>query len=258
MALSKIKLDEGGEWPGGSILVFGPYAVGKTDLLGDMLASEQENGKVMYANMKGEDGWATLRNKGLKGDVIYDITSLDEFNEFLDLAEKEKPRAIAGDSLKWLYELAKYKKTGGKRPPITGDFKTNEYPEIQLWLHQAMTRARRVAKHVVFTCPADIAKDTTKEAETGVEQAARLTPDMGGKMDFQCMTWFDLAGYLTADTKQVGGKPVTERRFTAYTTKRVLARQRGIPLKEDVLIPEGPGGWKVLLTAINKAYQGGA
>lgn len=257
MALKKLNLDSQEDWSG-SILVAGTYAVGKTRLIGDFLRSESKRGKVAYANFKGEDGFATLKQMGL-GDCAFDITSFDEFIEFLDECEKLKVRAIGGDSLKWLYELAKAKTTGGNRLPVTGDFKTNEYPQIQFRMHNAMTRARRAAKYVMFTCPADVSKDMTKEVESGIEGKSRMTPDLGGRMDYVCMTWFDLGGYMSADTiKDKSGNLVIQRKVSFAPSQRVLVRQRmPLTITEDITIPEGDGGWDALLEVINKAYKGG-
>ena len=48
------------QFEGGTFLLHGPYGGGKTHLLGDMLATESEQGPVRFINLKGEDGYLSI------------------------------------------------------------------------------------------------------------------------------------------------------------------------------------------------------
>lgn len=252
-----VDLDEA-TWNGGSILIHSPWGNGKTHLVGDFLRYNQQYGPVAYINFKGEDGYDTVQQMGL-GKVRVDIKSYDEWRSFLNWAEKKNYQAIGYDSLKEAFQLAIEKKTGGaERAPITGDFKSNEWPDIHAWVRYGMLQSNRVAKYVMWTCPTDTGRDSMAELATGIKPPdPKLFPDLPGKGAAACVSWFKLVGYLFAtNTKEKG----VIRKVDFRPSDRYITRQRmpkpGITQLID--IPQDGGGWKNILDAVQAVYaQGG-
>jgi len=215
-----------------------------------MLIYEREFGKVHFANIKGEEGEGSIRNLGL-GSIVYDIDCWQTWLEYLSFCEGEKPRAIALDSQKALYDLVIDDRCPGRRP-VGGEGDKNEWTEIHMEMNKAMTRFRHCADVILAVSIADMSKNMFKETETGGKLKPQLTPDLSGKMAYNCAGWYDLVGFLMADTTVSG----VNRTVSFQQSSRWLARQR-VPneITEDIVIPHGAGGWKAIRDALDKAYK---
>lgn len=254
----------GPTWDGGSILIHGINNTGKTKLAGAAAKYESQFGTVMFASLNLEQGHSSCADLGLDKDVLgyqalYEVDNLKDFDEFLDICDKTKPRLIVVDSLKAVYDYVIASVTGGTRPPIAGTSSTNEWPMIHLNASNRMTRARKAAQFVVFTCPSDSGTSTLKEIESGgVKQNPKVVPDLNGKMAEGCITWFNLVGYLMADTIKKGTHVEIRRTLSFLPSTAYVTRQR-MPhtITQMIDVPEGnpQKAWVTLLEQANASYK---
>lgn len=253
-------------WPGGSVMVHGIHNSGKTRLMLDALAYYSKQGKVLCANFLEENGISSGARLGLdKEDLGYQCVwnlsneprqGYEDFQAFIDLCVKEKPLAIGFDSLRAAYNTVLAAITGGERAPKGGDGGENEWTKAHMWMNFQMTRLRTVAKYVIVTCPSDTGQDILKRIETGIKAEPMVVPDLNGSMAQKCITWFNLVGYLMADTTKVGANYTVQRHLSFLPSKRYVTRQR-MPKQIDTMIkiPNETGLWEAVLAEINRAYE---
>ena len=104
MGLKRFNLDKK-ELKGGSSLVHGNYASGKSHLIGDFLRTEREFGDIAFLDIVGEDGSSSCANFGL-GEKGIRIESIADAREFIEAYRGNKLAGIGLDSLPALYSLS--------------------------------------------------------------------------------------------------------------------------------------------------------
>lgn len=249
MARHKFNLDTQ-EQHNNSMLIYGVNAVGKTFLLCDFLKEESKHGPVRFINIVGEDGAGTGKGLGL-GDIGEDIDLLASFEEALAEYTKAGVVAIAVDGFHFLNAQVRTKQFGSDRYPNSPD----EWGALHMAMENLTRRYKRSAKWTMVSCPADRSGDAVLATVTGDTKKAYVTPDLPGKEARISAGWFDFVGYM--DLSPTGpGK--LKRTIQFNPDGRVTVRQR-LPydkqIKEPVVLPEGPGGWKLIKDKIEGAWK---
>lgn len=223
-----------------TMLVHGDYGHGKTALAGDLLKVESEFGKVLFVNVKGEDGSMTLANHGL-GENGEEVEDLKDFIELTDELMKNPIQALAIDSLKPLATKFVYGVVCGEGKLPSG---SEHWSQIHFKMEQMTTRLRRCAKYVICTCPSD-------KSVNQLDGVTRITPDLPGREATGAAGWFDFVGFLKADTL---GPENVKRTINFAPSPTVVARQR-LPkeITKPIALPKGPGSWSVIKAALQAA-----
>jgi hypothetical protein len=252
--------------PGASILIHGINNTGKTVLAAAALKYFSQFGKVSFASLDEEQGHSSAAGMGLDKDdlgyqCLYEVSTYDEYVEWLTMIEKDKYIATTTDSLWALYRLIQKKKTGGLRPPKAGKSDDNEWPWIHNDAHNLMTRWRKSATWNIMTCPSDTGQNALKEVESGIKtNDLMVCPDLNGKLATGCVHWFNLVGYLVCDAIKQGNKTTLKRTLSFLPSKNYVSRQRmpyGGLITDLIQIPEGnpQEGWETLINKANEAYK---
>ncbi len=256
------------QWEKGSILIHGTNNVGKTRLAMDALRywHEKTGRKVLFANFMEENGTESGLDLGLDEATlgypcIWDLSAdpkegLNDFKAFIELCLKEKPVAIGFDSLRAAYNTILASITGGERPPVGADAKTNEWSLAHVQMNYYMTKLRNCADNVICTCPSDTGRDELKRAETGLKGSIEVIPDLNGAMARKCMTWFTLVGYLMADSVRRGPKWETIRTLSFTPSSTYRTRQR-LPyvITDTIRIPDRYHLWEPVQEKINSGFR---
>lgn len=224
------------------ILFHGQYGHGKTDLLGDALRTEKEFGEVLFVNVKGEDGYMTVSNMGL-GDSGVEMESYKEFDELTDYLIAHPLRAMAVDSLKPIVQKAVYGKVLGDGVVPS---KSEHWTQIHFAMESLCTRLRRCAKYVLCACPSD-------KSVNAIDGQTYITPDLPGRQAVGSAGWFDMVGFIKAETT---GPKTVNRTVLFAPSPTVVTRQR-LPKQiiEPIKLPQGPGGWKAIKAEIEKSLS---
>ena len=215
-----------------TMLVHGIRAAGKTHLLGDMLSTEREYGKVCFINMVGEDGAASAKSFGL-GEIGENHESYDDFKLFCKEYAGKKLRAVGLDSVSVLGRWVMRSVVGADRlPRITKE--SNEWGEFHREMDNAMALFRNTAQRVLAVCPSDRSVDA-------VTQRTYISPDLSGRQAVGSAGWFDFVAYLQAD---VTGPGVVARKLVIAPNSTIVVRQRlSKQIASDIDLPNGPGSW---------------
>lgn len=225
-----------------AVLVHGITNVGKTYLMGDFLKTEAQHGKVAFIDVLGEGGSMSLADLGLSaaGHKGYRVTTRKELTELLDWLGTQDLRALAFDSLKAFVRLVIAERVGADRMPVVSRASDeNEWGDIHFRMERMAGRLGAVAPWIMAACLSDRSVEQ-------ISGATYVTPDLPGREAAGSISWFDLAGYLRADTSPLPGNPVT-RTFMVAPNNKILTRQRlPRPIKVDIELPEGPGGWATI------------
>lgn len=269
MPLAVKDFSSGDKWDGGAIMVHGINNVGKTKFACAAAAHEAKEGRVYVLSFTQEMGYSSAAGMGLdKSELgyqaLYEAASMDDWDEFMDLVEKnnkadgKKARCIVMDSVKAGYDSVQAKKTGGERPVKSGKSDDNEWPVCHLWMYNRMTRMRKLSDILIATCPSDMGVSLLKETETGMKGDTLVVPDLNGKLATGCSTWFNLIAYLMADSIKDGQKIKIKRTLACGYSQRYWTRQRmpGSGINQLIDIPEGNPvqGWITLKGLADKAY----
>jgi hypothetical protein len=225
-----------------TMLIHGDYGHGKTALAGDMLKTESEFGKVLFVNVKGEDGTLTLANCGL-GENGEEVEDLKDFTELTDELMKSPIQALAIDSLKPLATKLVYGVVCGVDKLPSG---SDHWGQIHFKMEQLATRLRRCAKYVMCVCPSD-------KSVNALDGVTRITPDLPGREAVGSAGWFDFVGFLKADTI---GPDNVKRTLNFAPSASVVARQRlpfGKEITKPIQLPRGPGSWSAVKAALQAA-----
>lgn len=222
-----------------TMLVHGIRAAGKTHLLGDMLATECEHGKVCFINMVGEDGAASAKSFNL-GEIGENHESYDDFKSFCKEYAGKKLRAVGLDSVSVLSRWVMRSVVGADRlPKITKE--SNEWGEFHREMDNAMALFRNTAQRVLAVCPSDRSVDA-------VTQKTYISPDLSGRQAVGSAGWFDFVGYLQAD---VEGPGKVTRKLVIAPNSTIVVRQRiKKAITSDIALLDGPGSWKKITNII--------
>ena len=222
-----------------TMLVHGTRSAGKSYLIGDMLATEKEYGKIVYVNMVGEDGASSAKSFGL-GEVGEDHESYDDFKAFCKEYSGKKLQAVGLDSLPVLGRWVMRAVVGADRlPRVTKD--SNEWGEFHREMDNAMVLLRSTAKYVMAVSPSDRSVDN-------VTQRTYITPDLPGRQAVGSAGWFDFVGYLAAEVISPGQ---VERKLVVAPNGTIVVRQRlAKAITNDIILPNGPGSWKKIKSTI--------
>ena len=224
------------------MLVHGGRASGKTHLIGDLLASEKEHGKICFINMVGEDGASSAKSFHL-GDVGEDHESYDDFKAFCKEHAGKKLQAVGLDSLSILGRWVMRATVGGDRLPRVSKDGGNEWGEFHREMDNAMVLLRSTAKYVMAVCPSDRSVDN-------VTQRTYITPDLPGRQAVGSAGWFDFVGYLSAEVLSPGN---VSRKLMLAPNSSIVVRQRlARQIVSDIVLPDGPGSWKSIKNIITE------
>ena len=222
-----------------TLLLHSVYGAGKTHLLGDMLREESQRGPVRFLNVRGQDGQLSAAGMGL-GPIGETIESLQDWDAVCAEYPGAKYRAVGIDGLRDLALLVMRAKVGD-RLPRTGDNKVNEWGEVHFAAGNVYRMIRHLADIVVVTCPSDKYTDP-------VTGETRINPDMPGAQSRTCVGEFDFVAYLKATLKGPGR---IDRALMLQPNSTIASRQRlPRPITADITIPEGGGGWRAFLGAV--------
>jgi len=226
-------------------LIHGGYAAGKTHLMADFLKYYSQFGKVRFLNVIGEDGYMSAQTFGL-GDIGETVDKYSDMEAALADYKKDGILALGVDSMKPASRLAMTHVLGtdSRMPSVGGN--TNEWGAVHFAMENLTSKMRAVCPWVMCVCPSD-------KSVNQLDGKTYITPDLPGREAAGSAGWFDFVGYLWADV--VGAGKVTRKiRFAPNTT--ILTRQRlPRPITQDITIPEGGGGWKEVLAAINTTLK---
>jgi AAA domain-containing protein len=230
------------------VLIYGPYGSGKTHLQGDFLRWARAKGDVAFVNIRGEDGDASIGQMGL-GNIGYRAESVKDFEAIMGALMSKKLVGLAIDSLTGYYELAlldKYGKIRYPDPKLDGEAAKNHWGQLNMGLKDAVVRSRAVAPYVLWVAPHDRSDDT-------VGSGKGLTPNLPGKLAYECAGRFDFVGHLRAETLS---PTRIKRSLTFAPATGMLTRQRSpTAITQELEIPEGGGGWANFMTAVEAAFK---
>lgn len=246
------QFSESPTWNNGAVLIHGINNTGKTRLACAVATHESQYGKVFVLSFTQEMGYSSAAGTGLDAtdlgyQALYEADGMDDWDAFMDMVEKDnaaqkkKARCIVMDSLKAAYDAVQAAKTGGERPVKSGKSDDNEWPVCHLWMTNRMTRMRKLSDYLIVTCPSDTGVSQLKEVETGFKGDPMVVPDLNGKLATGCITWFNLAGYLMADTVKKGAGVEVRRSLSFTTSNKYWTRQRmpGNGITKLITVPEG-------------------
>jgi hypothetical protein len=231
------------QFEGGTFLLHGPYGSGKTHLLGDMLHEEAKTGPVRLINIKGEDGYLSIKPEIIteaEGETVADLADLEAA---LADAKKAGVRAVAIDGFHRIYSLVYHKLFGSDRTPSIGGT-TNEWGAAHKMAGDLMDMLRYYAPVVVVSSASDKSLDQLR-GET------HTTPNFPGQMAAGVGGRFDFVFYLESEV--LGPTKIRRKLLTAPVSKMVVRYRLPRPLPPSIDLPDGPGGWALLITTINKS-----
>ncbi len=228
------------------ILVHSIRAGGKTHLAGDFLKHESQYGPVAYINTDGE-GIMTIKGMGL-GKVGYKVETLKDFKELISEFHKNRLHALALDSLQILERIVKIGVMGtADRSPVSTKDK-NEWVDIGREFENAVLSLNKAAKLVFCTCPSAINADQI----TGNPRI--ISPDLSGQRALGVAGYFEYVGYIKITPT---GKGKVKRAIQFAPDGVTLVRQQAqTAICEDLVLPDGPGGWLTIKNTIMKAMEG--
>ena len=231
-----------------AVLGIGPHNSGKTYLMSDFLKVQQEEGEIAYIDMAGEEGSLSAANFKL-GKFGYRVENYTELKGVLGYLKGRRLLGVGLDSLPELVSILSRHVTGGDLWPD----EPSKWNELHSTLKAIIKELKTTCPWVFCTTVAAIETDPEQKELTGLT-IKYLAPDLPGKQARFIVGCFDMAGYL--EVKKVG--PKTTRAFVLDAPARLLVRQRlPNPIKEKIVLPEGPGGWTAIKHRIQRALDEG-
>lgn len=227
------------------VLIHSIRAGGKTHLLGDMLKYERDFGDVAYVNTDGE-GLMTIRGIGL-GKIAYSIETLKDFKELMAQFAKKPLHAMGVDSLQVLERMVMLAVTGtADRSPISTKDK-NEWVDIGREFNNALASMWRATRLLVCTAPSALNLDPI------TNNPRVISPDLSGQRALGCAGYFEYVGYI----KMMVTGPGKVKRSIQFAPDGVTLVRQQIPnaIQHDIPLPDGPGGWLAIKTAIQKGME---
>lgn len=247
MAIQKLDLDNL-TFEDIRMLIHSTRAGGKTFLAGDFLRHEMQYGPVAYVNTDGE-GLMTIKGMGL-GKVGYKVETLKDFKAVIAEFTKNRLHALAVDSLQILERMVKIDVMGtADRSPVSTKDK-NEWVDIGREYENAILSLGKAAKLVLCTCPSAINADQI----TGNPRI--ISPDLSGQRALGVGGYFEYVGYIKI--LPIGKGKV--KRSVQFAPDGVTLVRQQVPnsICDDIVLPEGPGGWQAIKDTITKAMEGPA
>lgn len=228
------------------MLIHGGYASGKTHLMADFLKFYSKDGPVRFINIQGEDGFLSAKTFGL-GDVGETVETYEDMIGALNDVKKEKCLALGVDSMKFASKMAMTHVLGtDQRMPSVGG-NSNEWGAVHFAMENLTQRMRNAAPFVMCVCPSD-------KSVNQLDGKTYITPDLPGREAAGSAGWFDFVGYLNAE---VIGPGKIKRAVKFAPNNAILTRQRlPRPIIEDIVLPDGPGGWQSILGRIESILKG--
>ena len=249
MGLKRFNLDKK-ELKGGSSLVHGNYASGKSHLIGDFLRTEREFGDIAFLDIVGEDGSSSCANFGL-GEKGIRIESIADAREFIEAYRGNKLAGIGLDSLPALVQLVIRDVVKENRmPQVVPGSPKNEWSDVHFMMKSLILDFKSCCQWLMAVSTSDISVDPVLERTTG--KKGFITPDLPGRQAAGCAAWFDLVGYLKAEITVDG----VTRKLMVTPNNMILTRQR-LPkeINQDIVIPRNKGGWSNIKAAMMAALQ---
>ena len=249
MGLKRFNLDKK-KLDGGSSLIHGNYASGKTHLMGDFLRTEREFGEIAFLDVISEGGSSSCANFGLGATGIR-IESIADAREFIQAYQGNKLAACGIDSLPALVQLIIREEVKENRMPVVmpGSPK-NEWSNIHFTTKNLIIDLKSCCTWLMAVSTSDISVDPVLERTTA--KKGFITPDLPGRQAAGCAAWFDLVGYLKAEITVDG----VSRKLMVTPNNMILTRQR-LPkeINRDIVIPRDKGGWGNIKAAMIAALQ---
>jgi hypothetical protein len=228
---------------GGTFLLHGPYGSGKTHLIGDMLHTESTEGPVRLLNLKGEDGYLSIRPEIITEAQGETVSEYDDLLAALTDAKKAGVRAIGIDGFHRLYPFVYRKVFGADRSPSIGGTR-NEWGDCHKMAGDLMDMLRYFAPIVVVSSASDKSLDQLR-GET------HTTPNFPGQMAAGVGGRFDFVFYLESEV--IGPSKVRRKLLTAPVSKMVVRYRLPRPLPPSIDLTDGAGGWTLVVNALNRA-----
>ena len=198
---------------------------------------------MRFLNVKGEDGYLSIANFGL-GNVGETVDTLDDFVKALAEYKTEKLRALAIDGGKHLGKLV-IKAVCNDRLPSVGR-NSDDWTQIHRKFEDVFNSLRYVAPIVIMASSSDRSMDQ-------ISGELSLTPDMPGRQAAGVAGMFDFVFILKA--LATGPDRVKRSIETAPVANTIIRQRLPRPLPASIEIPEGGGGWKKLVDAMQRCLD---
>lgn len=227
------------------VLVHSIRAGGKTHLVGDFLKYESQFGPVAYVNTDGE-GLMTIKGIGL-GNIGYRVDTLKDFKELMAEFAKKPLHAMGVDSLQVLERQVFLHVLGTtERSPISTKDK-NEWVDIGREFNNALASMWRATRLLLCTAPSALNMDPI------TNNPKVISPDLSGQRALGCAGYFEYVGYI----KMLVTGPGKVKRMIQFAPDGVTLVRQQIPnaIKDDILLPEGSGGWLAIKSNIEKGMN---
>lgn len=226
-----------------NLLVYGDPGAGKTYLAGTALDHKLTK-PVLFIDVEG--GVTTLRKrKDLDVIQVRSIKEVIDINNEIIKAGDPYYKTIVLDSLTelqkmdmaWVQEF-EYNKLGPEKVD-------KDIPSQRAWgksgerMRRIITAYRDLPTHLIATCRLGQEYDDS----TGI---THFYPALPGKLRADVPGYFDVVGFLKADSKKQGNDTVTIRTLQVGKTARVVAKDRTDSLPLVIEGPNIPDMWNVI------------
>src|SRR5690349_20058472 len=227
------------------VLVHGIRASGKTHLCGDMLKYESQFGPVAYVSTAGE-GVMTIKGIGL-GNIGYIVESLTDFKTLMKQFSDKPLHALAVDSRQVLERFVILSITGSPDRSPKSTKETNEWVEIAREYNNALASMWKATRLLMCTAPSALNMDPI------TNNPRVISPDLTGQRALGCAGYFEYVGYI----KVMVTSPGKVKRSIQFAPDGVALVRQQMPnaITNDIPLPDGPGGWLAIKTAIQKGME---
>lgn len=193
-----------------TLLIHGLNNVGKTHLLGSILAHEKQYGEVVYINTQGEP-FATLTAYDLTDVKMVEVGSVDEIPTLVkDIGHVH---CIVLDSLQGIGEQGNTKVTGGKYIVGAKEDHGRDWAKLKYEGFTVLRLLKGSCDFLVASCP-------SAQHENQITHVVRVVPDMPGLSE-KLVGKFNFVGYMTATPLNA---TVTKRMIEFQTRTDVVTR----------------------------------
>lgn len=226
-----------------NLLVYGEPGAGKTYLAGTAL-DNKATAPVLFLDVEG--GAVTLRKR--KNLDVIQIRTMDQIKQVNDEIFKQGAntyyKTIIIDSLTELQKLDM--RTVQKSEKLKGGDKVDEdVPSQRAWgksgerMRRTISAYKDLPCHVIATCLVGTEYDEANGTTS-------FYPSLPGKLRGDVPGYFDVVGFLKAESKKVGNETVTIRTLQVAKTARVVAKDRTDVLGLVIDDPNIPDMWSLI------------